>query len=175
LVVNERENEQKKRSPQNSIKARRARYACSGVVWCSCTVFVGVWMFAKRRVFQRTIVGIEYDLTDAVTKRIEAQSPYKVISSHDRADSVLSGEIVAIEQSVLSVERETGRALENEVVLRAVVNWKNLKTGQLLLDNSSVSAAGSFSRLQSQSFKYGSNIAANNLAGRIVEVMEDRW
>jgi hypothetical protein len=132
---------------------------------------VYVEMFDNRTFWR----GIEYDLTDAVTKRIEAQSPYKVISSHDRADSVLSGKIVAIEQSVLSVERETGRALENEVVLRAVVNWKNLKTGQLLLDNNSLSAAGSFSRLQSQSFKYGSNIAANNLAGRIVELMEDQW
>ncbi len=119
--------------------------------------------------------GVEYELTDALAKRIEAETPYKIISSRDRADSVISGQIVQVSQSVLSRERETGRALEKQVELRAVVNWKNLKTGELLIDNVSVGASANYSQWQNQSFAYGATLAANNLARRIVELMEKEW
>jgi len=119
--------------------------------------------------------GVEDEVSDALAKRIEAQTPYKVVSSRDRADSVISGQILSIGQSILTIERETGRALEKEVELRAVVDWKNLKTADLLIDNRSVTAAGSYSELQNQSFGYASRLAANNLAQRIVELMEKEW
>jgi len=119
--------------------------------------------------------GIEYELTDALAKRIEVETPYKIISSRDRADTLISGQIVQVGESVLSSERQTGRALEKEVQLQAVVNWKNLKTGELLIDNRSVSASASYSVWQNQSFDYASSIAANNLAQRIVELMEKQW
>jgi len=119
--------------------------------------------------------GVEYELSDALAKRIEAETPYKIISSPDRADTVMSGQIVSIEESVLSIEREVGRALEKEVQLTAVVSWKNLKTGQLLIDNQSVSAQATFSEFQKQDFSYASALAANNLAQKIVELMQKKW
>jgi hypothetical protein len=132
---------------------------------------VYVEMFDNRS-FRR---GVEYELTDALAKRIEAETPYKIISNRDRADTIISGQIVSADESRLSTERETGRALEKEVELRAVVNWKNLKTGELLIDNQSVSASASYSQWQEQGFRYGSTLAANNLAQRIVELMEKDW
>ena len=119
--------------------------------------------------------GVEYELSDALAKRIEAETPYKIISSRDRADTVITGQIISIGESVLSSERETGRALEKEVELTAVVNWKNLKTGELLIDNKSVSASASYSQWQNQGFSYASALAANKLAQRIVELMEKQW
>jgi len=119
--------------------------------------------------------GVEYGLTDALAKRIEAETPYKIISNRDRADTVISGQLISIRESALSLERETGRVLEKEVELRAVVNWKNLKTGELLIHSEQVSAAASYSPFQSQDFGYGSSVAANNLALRIVELMEKQW
>jgi hypothetical protein len=119
--------------------------------------------------------GVEYELTDALAKRIETETPYKIISSRDRADTVISGQIVSVDESWLSTERQTGRPMEKEVELRAVVNWKNLKTGELLIDNKSVSASASYSEWQEQGFRYGSTLAANNLAQRIVELMEKEW
>jgi hypothetical protein len=119
--------------------------------------------------------GVEYELTDALAKRIETETPYKIISSRDRADTVISGQIVSVEELWLSTERQTGRALEKEVEIQAVVNWKNLKTGELLIDNKSVSASASYSEWQEQGFRYGSTLAANNLAQRIVELMEKEW
>jgi len=119
--------------------------------------------------------GVEYELSDALSKRIEVDTPYKIVSSLDRADSVINGQIVSIDVSELSTEREIGRALEQELELRAVVNWKNLKTGQLLIDNQTVSASASYSTYQMQDFKYASALAANNLARKIVELMEEKW
>ncbi|MBN2592099.1 MAG: hypothetical protein JXA81_01230 [Sedimentisphaerales bacterium] len=119
--------------------------------------------------------GVEYELSDALAKRIEVDTPYKIVSDSDRADSVMSGQIVSIGEIALSIDREVGAVLEKEVELRAVVNWKNLKTGQLMMDQLKVSASASYSKYQQQDFKYASNIAANNLARKIVEQMERKW
>jgi len=119
--------------------------------------------------------GVEYELSDALAKRIEADTPYKIVSDSDRADSVISGRIASIGQSALSTDRETGSVLEREVEIRAVVNWKNLKTGQLMIDHVKVSASASYSTYQQQDFKYASTLAANNLAQKIVELMERKW
>jgi hypothetical protein len=59
--------------------------------------------------------------------------------------------------------------------LRAVVHWKNLKTGELMIDHRTVSASASYSTYQMQDFKYASTLAANNLARKIVELMEGSW
>ena len=132
---------------------------------------VYVEMFDNRSFYR----GVEYELTDALAKRIEVQTPYKIVSDRNRADTVLSGQIVDIDESMLSAELETGRALEKQVDVQAVVNWKNLKTGELLIDHLSVSASASYSPWQNQGFRYGSTLAANKAAERVVELMEKQW
>jgi len=119
--------------------------------------------------------GVEFELSDALAKRIEVDTPYKIVSDSDRADSEISGQIVSIGELALSTDPKVGRILEKEVEVRAVVNWKNLKTGQLMIDHLSVSASASYSAYQQQDFKYASNLAANNLARKIVELMERKW
>jgi hypothetical protein len=119
--------------------------------------------------------GIEFELTDALAKRIESQTPYKIVSNRDKADTVISGQITQAKESVLTKERQIGRPMEKNVELRAVVSWKNLRTGELLIDNKTVSASASYSEWQSQSFAYGSTLAANSLAVKIVEQMESKW
>jgi flagellar basal body P-ring protein FlgI len=118
---------------------------------------------------------VEFELSDALAKRIEVDTPYKIVSDSDRADSVISGQIVSIRELALSTDPEIGKILEKEVEVQAVVNWKNLKTGQLMMDHISVSASASYSTYQQQDFKYASNLAANNLARKIVELMERKW
>ena len=119
--------------------------------------------------------GVEYELSDALAKRIEVDTPYKIVSDLDRADTVISGQIVSIGEMALSIDREVGTVLEKEVQIQAVVSWKNLKTGQLLIDHITVNASASYSDYQMQDFKYASSLAANNLARKIVEQMERKW
>ena len=156
------------------------------LVFCGCTELTG---YSNESLFPQDVASVclemfdnqtfrrnvEYELSDALAKRIEADTPYKIISSKDRADSVISGRIVTINELALSHERETGRVLERELELTAVVNWKNLKTGELLIDNRPVSASASYSEYQMQDFKYASTLAANKLARNIVELMEQKW
>jgi len=122
--------------------------------------------------FQR---DLEYDLTDAIAKRIDSETPYRIVSNRNRADTVLSGKITGIGSSTLTVERETGRALEDQAEVTAVFSWKNLKTGEYLLENVSVSATAGYSYFQGQSFDYATKAAANKLGERIVEQMQAKW
>jgi hypothetical protein len=119
--------------------------------------------------------GVEYELTDALAKRIEAQSPYKIVTDRDKADSIISGRLTSVNESTLTTERQIGRALEKSVELKAVVTWKNLRTGEILIDNKTVGASAAFSEWQNQSFTYGATLAANLLAEKIVEQMESGW
>jgi hypothetical protein len=135
---------------------------------CSRTTSAAFTLSSFRR-------GIEYTLTDALAKRIEAETPYKIVSSRNRADSIISGQLVAVGEGILTLEREIGRPLEKEVMLTAVVNWKNLKTGRLMINSETVAAAASYSQFQNQDFTYASAVAANKLARNIVQLMESAW
>lgn len=132
---------------------------------------VYVEMF-DNKTFER---GIEYELTDALAKRIEVETPYKIITNRNRADTVISGHITSFGTSVLSVEQESGRALEKQVVLKVQVSWKNLKTAALLIDEREVQASASYSEWQNQGTGYATSLAANKLARKITELMEKQW
>lgn len=118
---------------------------------------------------------VEYGLTDAISKRIESVTPYKVVSSRNRADSLLSGQIVSVGHSVLTTERETGRALEKSVDINVVVNWKDLRSGEFLIEGESLNATSSYSEWLNQGFDYASSLTSNKLSQQIVELMEKPW
>lgn len=118
--------------------------------------------------------GHEVVLTDAICKRLEAQTPYKIVSDRNTADSVLSGHL-QISSGVLTTERYSGRALENESIVKVTVSWKSLKTGKLLVDRQTVHASGSYSPYMGQTFEYAVNRATNEAAVKVVELMEIPW
>lgn len=119
--------------------------------------------------------GVEYEFTDALGKRIESATPYKIVTDPDRADSVISGQLLSIGEATLTIERNTARPLEKEVVIAAAVNWKDLKTGKMMINNQTVTASATYSGFQNQDFTYASSLAANRLAAKVVELMEQRW
>lgn len=118
--------------------------------------------------------GYEFKLTDAVCKRLEAQSPYKIVSDRNLADSVLSG-TVSTGAGVVAGNRYTGSALEQEAFVQVRVTWKNLKTGQIMVDNETVYASTSFSQQLGQTYEYSAEAALNKAAQKVVELMERPW
>ena len=132
---------------------------------------VYVEMFDSRS-FRR---GHEYTLTDAIAKRIESETPYKIVSDRNLADSVISGEITSIGQGTLSYERETGSAFESDARVKVTFSWKDLKTGQLFVDNELVEASATFSSFVGQDFDYAARVAINRTAERVVEQMQTKW
>jgi hypothetical protein len=119
--------------------------------------------------------GVEYEFSDALGKRIESATPYKIVTDPDRADSVISGQLLSIGEATLTIERNTAQPLEKEVVITATVNWKDLKTGKMMVNNQTVTATATYSGFQNQDFTYASSLAANRLAAKVVELMEQRW
>jgi hypothetical protein len=118
--------------------------------------------------------GYEYTLTDAVCKRIEAQTPYKIVSDRNVADTILSG-TVSVGVGVLSSDRWTGRPLEQETTAAVTVTWKNLKTGQVLVNNKTVYGSASYAADMGQTTDYAIEVAVNKAAQKTVELMEKPW
>jgi len=119
--------------------------------------------------------GQEYVLTDAICKRIEAQTPYKVYSDREGADTILSGYITTIDKGTLVMEPDIGRPLEQQMRMVAVVTWTDRRSGEALLDKVSVTAAADASQFQSQGDSYASSLAANRLADSVVGMMRKKW
>ena len=118
--------------------------------------------------------GHEYVLTDAICKRLEAQTPYKIVSDRNVADSILSGQL-GIRSSVLATDRYSAKPIEQETLVNVRVTWKDLKTGRLLIDGEKVYASSSYSDPMGQTFEYSIDRAMNKVAVRVVELMETPW
>lgn len=72
--------------------------------------------------------GLEFDLTRAVIREIEAKTPYKVVSADSAADTELLGKIVARNKSIL-LYTQTGLVREAETTLAVEVVWRDLRPG----------------------------------------------
>lgn len=117
----------------------------------------------------------EVVLTDAICKRIESETPYKIVSDRNSADTVLSGNLSSVSSGVLATDRNTGRTLEREATATVIVSWMNLKTGELLVDSETATGTASYSSELGQRFDYAARVAVNNVAVRVVELMEKQW
>jgi hypothetical protein len=119
--------------------------------------------------------GHEYVLTDAICKRIESETPYKIVSDRDAAETILSGQMGGIRSGVLAGERYSGRPLEREAQIAVKVSWKNLETGELLINNETAIASATYSSQLGQDFDYAAKVAVNRAAERVVELMQKSW
>jgi len=155
----------------------------AGVTGCGLEGYTNDWIYPSdvttvyvemfdTQSFRR---GHEYVLTDAICKRIESETPYKIVSDRDVAQTLLSGRIDTIRSSVLARDRYSGRSLENEAQVAVSVSWKNLETGELLINGDSTSASVPYSAQLGQDFDYAAKVAVNRVAERVVELMQTKW
>lgn len=136
------------------------------------SVSVPVWTRDKD-VYRR---GLEMRLTEALAKRIELDTPYKV-ATKTTADTEIVGRIEVIEQQVLSFDTDTGRPREKEIIMTVSFVWTDLRTGKPIIDWDSLRVAGTYRPHAplSQDFFQGSELVLNRVAKRIVERMEQEW
>src|SRR5208283_3644753 len=76
--------------------------------------------------------GVEFQLTEAVKKQIEARAPYKVVA-RDHADTVLEGQITSINMDTLSRDFQTNLPREQLLKIKLDFMWKDMRTGQVLM------------------------------------------
>ena len=132
---------------------------------------VAVEMFQSES-FRR---GVEFELTRAVSEQLELHSPLKIVSDRRKADTVLYGTIERINERVLSRQRQLDRPLENEVILLVRVTWKDLRSGELILDDQPIRVSGRYASLLGAGRASAAREAVNEAAVRIVEAMEEPW
>ena len=82
----------------------------------------------KNTTFRR---GVEFDLTRAVIREIEAKTPYKVVNDGCPADTELSGTIIILNKNMLN-RNQLNEVREAETVLGVQIVWKDLRSGELL-------------------------------------------
>ena len=133
---------------------------------------VSVPIFDNQSFYQE----VEFDLTEAVIKEIELRTPYKVTGA-DRADTILQGEIVSIQQGRLS-RQEIGN-VPQEMEYRVTTNfeWKDLRTGKMLRQRQGFQSVGRYIPTGpiSEPVTVGQHEAIQRTAKQIVSVMAADW
>ncbi len=119
---------------------------------------------------------VEFRLTEALKKRIELDTPWKVMP-RSRADTELTGVIESIGQQVLSVNPDTGRPMEQRVEAVLSFKWVDLHTGEVLRERSNVIVTSTYLREApyNEDFFLGYEDLVNQAARRIVEELEQDW
>ena len=127
----------------------------------------------ENRTFYR---GMEYDLTEALVKEVQQRTPYAV-SDAGRADTLLSGQIVSVDQRLLS--RTDSAGLPQELEVEVVINfqWQDLRTGDVIVDRRGFASVGRYVPTQpvGQRFEVGQHAAVTRLAQDVVSAMRGDW
>ena len=133
---------------------------------------VAVPLFENQSFYQ----GVEFDLTEALIKEIELNTPYKVTGG-DRADTIIDGMIVSIDQNRLS--RQSIGGVPQELEVRIVVNylWKYQNTGKTLRHRDGFTAVGRYipTRPIGEPLEVAQHEAVSRLASEIVSAMGSDW
>lgn len=131
---------------------------------------VYVEMFQSRE-FRR---GLEFMLTEALQKEILQSTPYR-IADQQSADTILTGEVLEVRQGVLGRHFETGRPREQQATYVIRLQWRDLRSGQVLADNPRFVQAVEYIPPVGETFHDASVRAMDELAERIVEQMMEPW
>ena len=118
--------------------------------------------------------GIENGLTRAVIQQLELRTPYKVVS-RDRAQTILEGEIDAVE--VETISRSGGTLLPQEQMMTVRVNfvWKDIRTGRVLVERRGFTQSATFYPTLGESRFTGTQNVTERLAVAIVQQLEADW
>lgn len=126
----------------------------------------------KSREFRR---DLELQLTEALAKRIESETPYK-LAKMATADTQLSGEVLELRQGTIGRDFEQVKPRETAATLIVSFQWKDLRTGEILLDRPRFVQTVDYIRPVGEDVYHATQRIADRMAERIVEEMEsDDW
>jgi hypothetical protein len=117
---------------------------------------------------------LEFRLTEAIGKRIEMDTPYR-LAPRRTADALLSGEILAVENRTfgddfaLDLPREIG----STVIVRFRV--QDMRSGDVLVERPRFVYQTSYIPPVGETFTQGMTRALDGMAELIVETMESGW
>ena len=132
------------------------------------TVHVGIF---GTREFRR---GLEFQLTEAVKKRIALDTPYR-LSVLDHADTTLTGDVLEVRQAAWAPDPLTRQPREEQMTLAVQVRWKDLRTGKMLIDAPIRLQAADYLPASGETEAYTEQRVIEKMAQQIVAQMYDQW
>ena len=132
------------------------------------TVYVEM---AQSREFRR---GIEFELTEALRKQIDLETPYKNVP-REKADTILSAEVLEWRESTIGSGFGTNLPRETAATLAIRYRWQDMRTGTLLRDRPRFVTPVTYVRPVGETVANARLEAVNKHARNIVHDMETSW
>jgi len=131
---------------------------------------VYVEMFQSKE-FRR---GIEFQLTEALRKTIDLNTPYKN-APREKADTILSGEVLEWRQATMGRSFATDLPRETAGTLSIRYRWQDMRTGKLLVDRPRLITTVQYVPPVGETVHHARDDAVNRLARKVVASMERPW
>ncbi len=132
------------------------------------TVYVDM---AGSREFRR---DLEFMLTEAIKKRIGTDTPYR-LADRENADTILVTEVLEERQNAIAPDFESYQPREKTLTLAVRVQWKDVRTGRLLVDLPNVLQSVDYLPPMYEQERFAQERAVDRLAQRIVAQMYEAW
>ena len=151
----------------------------SGVIGCGYSTqrpfrtdiqTVHVEMFHSKE-FRREL---EFRLTESIVKRIEMDTPYRIVPRR-RADALLTGEVLKVENRTFGKEFDTDLPREIGSTLAVRFRFQDLRSGEILVDRPRFLYQSSYIPPVGETFTQGMTRAMDGMAEQIVETLETDW
>ena len=117
---------------------------------------------------------LEFELTEALVKRIEMDTPYKIAPLRT-ADTLFSGEILEVREGVYGSDFKTDEPREKSASVVMRFRWKDLRTGQVLVERERFVHSVEYIPPVGETFAKGMVRGMDGMAEAIVETMESTW
>jgi hypothetical protein len=113
-------------------------------------------------------------LTDAIVKKIEEFTPYKV-APRERADTILEGEIVSVVTATINLDPNTATPQVQQYLIVINFTWKDLHTGKILMSRRNFQQAADYYPTLGEGLEVASENSVDRLASAVVNEMEGNW
>jgi hypothetical protein len=118
--------------------------------------------------------GIEADLASALIRRVQRDTPWKVVGDAT-AQTSLTGVINDVQISRLT--QDTAGGISQQVAVRLIMDfqWRSNVTGRLLAERRGLAVTESFIPAAGEPIDVGFSAATDEAAGAILEAMRSVW
>lgn len=132
------------------------------------TVYVEI--FGSRE-FRR---DLEFMLTEAVKKRIAADTPYRV-APREKADTILSGEVLEVRQAAFAPDFRSRQPRDKQLTLAVRLRWKDARSGRVLVEQPVELQAADYLPPAGETEEFAQERAVHAMARKIVEKLYEDW
>jgi hypothetical protein len=131
---------------------------------------VAVPIFANKTYYR----GVEFELTEAIAKQLEAHAPYKIVPQ-GKADTILEGEITRVLVRTVSDDRIANIPQEQLYMVRVNFTWKDLRTGRILVERKDYDQAAPYYPTLGEGQFTAEKQNVERLALAIVQELQAQW